>query len=478
VVVRIVVTALVAVAVAACSPGGPSPTTGTPAATATASGGAGSTGSDAEVAAIARAFVEALASGDTATAEAMEDETMRSAAPAAALGQLWDQVVAQFGAYQGIGAIETASKAPFVNATIATSFAGATVPLIVTVDQDGRVAGLHLGQPGPAASGPSATPAPSVAAASPAAYVDSTAFTETEVTVGASPWTLAGTLSMPAGAGPFPAVVLLAGSGPNDRDETIGPNAPLRDIAGGLASSGIAVLRYDKRTKVYGAAMAADPARVTVREETVDDAVAAVDLLRRTPGVDPDRVFVVGHSLGGFLAPRVAAQANGTVAGIGMLEANTSPLQHMVLDQYEYLASDAGGSSPEAAAALPAIRDQVALVDGDTLSASTPASSLPLGVPAAYWLDLREYDPAETAAGLAIPMFISQGGRDYQVPPSELAGWRSALAGRTDVTIREYPALNHLLIAGTGPSRPAEYGVPGHVDPALVADLAAWVKVP
>jgi uncharacterized protein len=74
-----------------------------------------------------------------------------------------------------------------------------------------------------------------------------------------------------------------------------------------------------------------------------------------------------------------------------------------------------------------------------------------------------------------VPVFLSQGGRDYQVPPSELVAWRKALSGRDDVTIHEYPDLNHLLMQGSGPSRPAEYAVPGHVAPALVEDLAAWV---
>ena len=83
------------------------------------------------------------------------------------------------------------------------------------------------------------------------AYVDVTSFTETEVTVGSGQWALPGTLTIPRGAGPFPGVVLVHGSGPNDRDETIGPNKPFRDLAQGLASKGIAVLRYEKRTKFY-----------------------------------------------------------------------------------------------------------------------------------------------------------------------------------------------------------------------------------
>ena len=396
----------------------------------------GPSGPASAVAGIARAFLDALAKGDGAAAEALEDGTMRSAAPAAALTQLWGQLVGQFGAFGSFGEAATADAPPYTNVTVPVAFAKATVPLIVTVDKDGHVAGLHLGTPVPiGTSAPSASP-------SPVAYVDPSAFTETEVTVGAAPWALPGTLSMPTGTGPFPAVVLLAGSGPQDRDETIGPNTPLRDIAQGLASQGIAVLRYDKRTKAHGPEMAADVANVTVREETTDDAVTAMDLLRSTPGVDPTRVFVVGHSLGGYLAPRIAAQVPGPLAGIAMLEANSSPLPQLILDQYEYLASDAGGADPQAAAALDTVRAQVALAQSPSLSMSTPATQLPLGVPAAYWLDLRTYDPVATAAGLSIPIFLSQGGRDYQVPPSELAAWRAGLAKNADVSIHPCPNVN------------------------------------
>ncbi len=461
----------IALALAACDVDGQGSSPGA----AASAGPSGEPPSD--PAAIGRAFIEALAAGDVAAAEAMEDPTMRAAAPAASLAVLWSQLQDQFGTYGGMLDTSTAAQDPYTNVTVTASFAKATVPLIVTVSSDGLVAGFHLGQPGPAATpdgsaGASVEPAPT---ASPAPYVDPSSFTETEVTVGQAPWALPGTLSMPVGAGPFPAVVLLAGSGPNDRDETIGPNKPLRDLAWGLASEGIVVLRYDKRTRAHQAEMAGLASAITVREEAMDDALVAVDLLRATPGVDPDRILVVGHSLGGYLAPRIAAAGGGRIAGIGVLEGNASPLQDLIADQLAYLASPEGGSDPGARAMAEALPAQLALVKSLDLSPSTPASQLPLGIPAAYWLDLRTYDPVAVAAGLSIPIFISQGGRDYQVPPSELALWRAGLAERTNVTIREYPALNHLLMAGTGASRPAEYAVPGHVDAALVADLAAWV---
>ncbi|MGO9180459.1 MAG: alpha/beta fold hydrolase, partial [Candidatus Limnocylindrales bacterium] len=256
--------------------------------------------------------------------------------------------------------------------------------------------------------------------------------------------------------------------------ETFGPNKPFRDLAWGLASRGIAVLRYDKRTFVYGAQMAADTS-ITVRQETTDDAIAAIALLRMTPKVDPTRVFLVGHSLGAYLAPRIAAQVPGKLAGIAMLEAPTTPLPQLILIQEEYLASLQGSPSPQVEQQLATLKEQVALAESPSLSPSTPASELPLDMPASYLLDLRTYNPLTTAAGLTIPMFFSQGSRDYQVPPSELQPWEQALASHSNVTFRTYPAMDHLLLDGSGPATPAEYSVPGHVDSQLVADLAAWL---
>ena len=433
----------------------------TPPPTAAPSSGSG------DPASIGRAFVDALSRGDDATAEAMEDDAMRAAAPAAKLGQLWQAFVAQYGAFRGIGTVGTTVQLPYTIATVQTAFVNGTVALNVTVTGTGLVAGLHVGQVTTPSSGP---------ASSPASYVNPGSFTESSITVGSAPWALPGTLSTPNGPGPFPAVVLVAGSGPADRDETIGPNKPLRDLAWGLASAGIVVLRYDKRTLVYGAAMKAAEASITVGQETTDDAIDAIALLRATPKVDPGRLFLVGHSLGGYLAPRIASQVPGQLRGLVMLEANSTPLPQLIFRQEEYLASLQGSPNPAASGQLAALQAQVALAESPDLTPSTPASELPLGVPASYWLDLRTYDPLATAAGLRIPMFFSQGGRDYQVPSSELQGWQSALAGHSDVAFRVYPALDHLLFTGSGPSTPAGYTVPGqHVAAELVADVAAWI---
>ncbi len=461
---------LTLVVVAGCASASPSGSaTSAPGGSGSASPGASGSGSPGapDASAIGLAFVQALSRGDAAGAEAMTDEKMRAAAPAAALAQLWQGFVGQYGAFRDARAGIVSSQPPYTIAAIETTFANATLTLTVAVDAAGRVAGFHIAGVAAPSSGAGWSAPP---------YADPARFTEQDVVVGRAPWALPGTLSIPNGAGPFPGVVLVQGSGPNDRDETIGPNKPLRDLAWGLASTGIAVLRYDKRTYVYPSAMQALVDTITVKEETIDDALAAIDLLRGTSKVDASRVFLAGHSLGGYLAPRIGRASNGALRGLVLLEANSTPLPRLILAQVTYLDSLAGSPSPSDDAQLAALRAQVARAESPDLTAATPAAELPLGVPASYWLDLRAYDPLATAAALSLPMSLVQGGRDYQVPPGELAAWQRALAGRTDVTSKVYPALDHLLFPGSGPSTPAEYAVPGqHVDPQLIADLAAWI---
>ena len=126
---------------------------------------------------------------------------------------------------------------------------------------------------------------------------------------------------------------------------------------------------------------------------------------------------------------------------------------------------------------LDALSEQARLVDSPDLSPSTSANDLPLGVPASYWLDLRAYKPAETAAALARPMLILQGGRDYQATlTDDLPVWKHSLADHADVTIRVYPADNHLFFTGNGPPTPAEYEPAEHVDPAVITDIANWLN--
>ena len=124
---------------------------------------------------------------------------------------------------------------------------------------------------------------------------------------------------------------------PQQWDETLGPNKPFQDLAWGLANRGIAVLRYDKRTKVHGGKMGGNK-NLTVREETIDDALLAVKLLRSRSDIDPKRIFILGHSLGGMLAPRIGAEDQ-SLAGLIILAGSTRPLPEVAREQLEYIAS-------------------------------------------------------------------------------------------------------------------------------------------
>lgn len=298
----------------------------------------------------------------------------------------------------------------------------------------------------------------------------STFYTATNVTIPTDGILLNGRLTIPNVPGKYPAVILLGGSGPTDMDGTFGPNKIYRDLADGLSDQGIAVLRYDKRTVANAASMQAD---YTVADEVTNDAIAALRYLCTLPGIDTSNIFYVGHSLGGMLAPRIAAgQSN--ISGIALLEANVRDMGVMVLEQLDYL-HDRKAMSNDVYARM---RRQWLHVTSDTLSSTTPQDSLPSSARAGYWLDLRQYDPGKVAASLGIPIFIAQGGRDYQVTTKEFDTWKNKLTGVAGVTFKFYPNLNHMLMsfATDKPSVPFEYSLPGQVEPQLIADLAAWIR--
>jgi dienelactone hydrolase len=315
--------------------------------------------------------------------------------------------------------------------------------------------------------------APAAQQLKPPDYAAPSAFTEREVTVGeGTEWPLPATLSMPVAHGPHPALVLVHGSGPNDRDETIGASKPFRDIAWGLASRGVAVLRYDKRTRVHGARIAASKAPFTVREETVDDALAAAALLRRTPGVDPKRVFVLGHSLGGGIIPRIGLR-DPALRGFVVLAGYTREPLGETVRQYEYLFNLDGNLSDRERELLDAARrDHARLKE---LKAADAAGVTLQGVPAAYWLDLRDYSPPEEARKLERPVLVLHAERDYNVTMDAFADWKRALSGRKDATFKSYPKLDHAFLEGEGPASDADYLQPRNVARQVVEDIAAWI---
>ncbi|AEV86286.1 hypothetical protein ACWT_5268 [Actinoplanes sp. SE50] len=307
--------------------------------------------------------------------------------------------------------------------------------VVMSLDAGGRLHGLRLA----ADAGP---------AWQPPRYVRPERFTERAV--GAH-----GALVTPSGRRVSTAAVVLPGGGEQDRDGTHGPDKPLKDLAWGLASRGIAVFRFDKP----------GPDRTLVEEYVTPAAQAVGEIRAAVPSVE--RIFLIGHSLGGKVAPRVAA-AVPEIAGLVLLAAEAIPLQRSAERVTRHLAARDPG--PAADAMLAAMQRQVALVD-DGLTAQTPAADLPFGFPASYWLDLRGYDPVATAVALRRPMLILQGGRDHQVTVADdLARWRAGLGGRRDVRFRVLRRADHMFHSGSGRG-------PRHVDASVIRGIHRWSRL-
>ena len=313
----------------------------------------------------------------------------------------------------------------------------------------------------------SLTVVPTAEAYEPPSYVNQSTFTEESVMVGSGEWILPGNLTIPKGTGPFPAVVLVQGSGPNDQDETIGPNKPFKDIAWGLASQGIVVLRYVKRTKEYPQ-KSLEVNNFTVEDEVIDDVIAAINLLNETPVVNHSQIFVLGHSLGGYLAPRIASQDNLT-SGIIIMAGPTRHIEDLILEQTRYLANLSGTNASSQIAAL-----QKDITKIKNLNFTD--NEIILGAPASYWRDLANYDPVATAQTLHIPMLIMQGLRDYQVTLKDFNRWNETFYNNEKVTLKTYPSLNHLFISGTGAPTNTEYLIPGHVAVEVINEISLWIK--
>ena len=389
-------------------------------------------------------------------AHALFTESVAGALSAEQLAQTWRTLPDQLGEYQGRGAarVEQIQNRPVT--VYRLKFAAMALDARISQGEDGRIDGFRLV---PAAPQPD-----------PFAVATSADWAEREVTVAGD---LPGLLTVPAGAGVFPGVVLVHGSGPNNRDQTIGPNKPFRDLAHGLAERGIAVMRFDKRSYVAPEQFKESP--YTVEDEVIGDVLAALELLRNRPEVNPARIFVLGHSLGGYLGPRIAEE-DGRLAGLVLLAAPARPLQDIVVEQVTYISGIDGEVQDAETDSIEAFREAARRAHAaDDVESAEPGM---LGLPESYWADLNRYDPRATLKRLAMPALVVQGGRDYQVTAEDdFRRWREALGDSAETEFAFFQELNHLFIEGEGMATPAEYlGSAGRVSETLIRRVAEWIK--
>jgi len=396
------------------------------------------------------------------------DAKMKEVLPAEKLSQTWQAILKQLGPITKMGDPREDKVANSRRVKIRCEFKSTALDALVSFNTDGKIEGFFL------VPAERTTSKDAVKRADPP-YVDPSKFTEQDVTVGAQGWPLPGTLTTPKSKGTTkpPLVILVHGSGPHDRDETIGPNAPFRDLAHGLATRGVAVLRYEKRTKAHVTKLA-DPAvasKITVKEEVVDDVLATIAQARRMPGIDPDRIFVIGHSLGGTLAPLIA-QKDGRLAGVILLAASNRPPHELIRDQIDHIKK----VDPEQAVEL-AKDKSLDEVLARMKAGKARDDDTVLGASMIYWKSMADVRSAEIAGKLGkLPILVLQGGRDYQVTEVDFNAFRQAVKGRANAAFHVYPDLNHCFQKGEGKAKPAEYLKPAFVDERVIREIATWVR--
>jgi uncharacterized protein len=410
----------------------------------------------------AREIINQIVAGKFDPIESQYNDAMKAGLPPGKLSQFWAQITAQVGTFKSITDASTQSMGGYQVVTLVCEFDHATLDAIISFTATGQIGGIRFIPHQPKAEW--IVPP----------YIHSDAFHEQPITITFQHWELPGTITIPTGDGPFPIVVLIHGSGPQDEDETIGPNKTFKDLAWGLATHGVAVLRYTKRTQKYADKSSDDPAALTVADETINDARAAAAIAAKQPKIDPKHVYVLGHSLGGYLAPRIAT-ADSQIAGLILMAASARPLESIILEQIHYLASLPGAPADQSQKQIAAAEQSAKQINDPALKKGDMVDVLGSKAPATYFLDLRGYDPPAMAAKLSIPILVLQGARDYQVRELDFDAWKKALGSKSNVTFHKYSDLNHLFATGEGMATPAEYNSAGHVSAKVIADMSDWI---
>jgi len=287
---------------------------------------------------------------------------------------------------------------------------------------------------------------------------------------------LKGILTLPEEAGKFPAVVFVHGSGSSNMDEKVGKLTPFKDLAEGLAKHGIASLRYDKRSFVHGFKMMKEI--ITVKEETIEDAVAAAELLRKDTRIDPSRIFILGHSMGAMLAPRIDAEG-GNFAGLILMAGSLRKLEEILLYQMGEILQ----SSPKFTQWI--LKKQMekfeTVFNGlyGLTDEEARQKKLGGGTTAYYFKEMGEHPAEDYLKSTRKPIFVMQGAMDFQCKADiDFAAYQELLGHRENVTFRLYEGLNHCFVnalsSDIGKSK-KEYKKERHIGENVISDMANWV---
>ena len=409
----------------------------------------------------AKTLVTQLAEGDYAGA--LEDHAyiakLQAFFKTTPYENVWSDIQSKLGEFVAIYDTKGISAQNAHAVVVKTAFTESCADISVTFNSKGQIQGFHYK---PNTDSPQDHGAPTVQLPQ--------GITERELTFG-DEFPLGGTLTTPDGEGPFPVVILVHGSGPHDRDETVKKIKVFRDMAWGLAQQGVATFRYDKRTYAHPASFTMES---TAYDETAADAIHAAKLMTEQKEIDPNAIVVAGHSLGAIMIPKIAAETP-EVSGYVMMAGAVTPLQDLLVIQTEYMMQLDGSLSATDKLNLSSLKGM-----RDNVNKLTPDSKLEpkalFNIPKAYWLYIKDYNPAEAAKAIEKPLMVTQGEGDYQVTMDEFNAIKSTLGDKENVSYKSYPGLSHLFTPAGDPPAPTDYDIEANVDTAVIDDLAEFVK--
>lgn len=382
---------------------------------------------------------------------------------------LWVQIEAMGGGFVAFGQEQEQVLPGMTAYLLPLSMNKQDLIMQLVVNEEGKVSTLYFSLP------PEDKPA-----VTPSVVEMPEGIVEEDIVVGSGKWDLPGTMTLPKEGENFPAVVLVPGSGPQDRDETVGALKFMRDVAWSLAEQGIASVRYDKRSYVHGQAMVAELGNMaTVSEEFIEDAILAGGLLKADARVDGTRIFLLGHSQGAMLGPRIAAESEDLFAGLVLVAGSPKSITEIQITQNLNLLE----SLPKEVIdqQMPILEEMIAQYEA--LWDMTPEErqqQTVFGLNGYYAYDMASHPAADYMKQLSMPAYILQGDSDFHVSLEDgVEAWQEALGEAENITFKVYPGLNHVLMQYTGPEENrgtvAEYDTPARLDDEAAEDIAKWI---
>ncbi len=408
---------------------------------------------------IALADAQNLINGNYADVAGKFDDTLSAQLDESALTTAFETTVETIGDYVGNVSYDWEVDREYFVAVITEEYEESLLVIRLSYNENKEISGLFISYGEKA--------------------VDTSLGEEMAVKVGADEnYLLDGILTLPNNAEKPPVVLLVQGSGPTDKDESVGALTPFADIAHDLAEQGIATLRYDKRFYTYPEQAEELGGDLTLREEVLDDVAAAIDFLAQNENVDTNNIFVLGHSLGGMLSPAIATE-NEEVKGIISMAGSLRPLYEISYSQVKEVLETQSGVDEQTLELINSqseqIENEIEILRGDI--SDIPNDMVLMGLYAGYQKSVKEYAGMNFIENVNLPILVLQGSEDFQVSPEEdYKSWEEAVGDRENAELKLYEGLNHMMVESNGKRDVSEYDVFSKVEEDVITDIAEFVK--